>query len=157
MNYQFDKVDKDILNILIADARTPFTEIAQKLLVSPGTVHVRVKKMEDAGVIKGSTLVLDYENMGYRFIGYLGIALVSSTKVDDVLEDLRDIPEVTVASFTTGKYGVFCKIRCKDTPHAREVISHIMSLSGVQRTETMICLEESINSKNRLIKNMLEE
>ena len=52
---------------------------------------------------------------------------------------------------------MLCSIRCKDTPHAREVISHIMSLSGVQRTETMICLEESINSKNRLIKNMLEE
>ena len=45
MDYQIDKVDKDILGILIKNSRTPFTEIAQKLLISPGTVHVRYNKI----------------------------------------------------------------------------------------------------------------
>jgi len=157
MDYQIDKVDKDILGILIKNSRTPFTEIAQKLVISPGTVHVRYNKMEEAGIIKGSTLVLDYEQMGYTFTGYIGISLGESAKVTTVLEDLRKIPEVTVASFTTGQYGIYCKIRCKDTVHARDIITKIMSNKGVRKTDTMVCLEERINSKNRLIEALLDE
>ena len=51
-----DEIDHQILDILIENARTPFTDIAKKLVVSAGTIHVRVKKMEDEGIIKGSTL-----------------------------------------------------------------------------------------------------
>ena len=155
MDYQIDKVDKDILGILIKNSRTPFTEIAQKLLISAGTVHVRYNKMEEAGIIKSSTLVLDYEVMGYTFTGYVGISLTESAKVSSVLEDLRKIPEVTVASFTTGQYGIYCKVRCKDTVHARDIITKIMSNKGVRKTDTMVCLEERINDKNRLIRSVL--
>jgi Lrp/AsnC family transcriptional regulator for asnA, asnC and gidA len=155
MDYQIDNVDRHILAILIKNSRTPFTEIAQKLLISAGTVHVRYNKMEEAGIIKSSTLVLDYEVMGYTFTGYVGISLTESAKVSSVLEDLRKIPEVTVASFTTGQYGVYCKVRCKDTVHARDIITKIMSNKGVRKTDTMVCLEERINDKNRLIRSVL--
>ena len=157
MDYQIDNVDRDILSILIKNSRTPFTDIAQKLLISPGTVHVRYNKMAEAGIIKSSTLVLDYEVIGYTFTGYIGISLGESAKVTTVLEDLRKIPEVTVASFTTGHYGIYCKIRCKDTVHARGIITKIMSNKGVRKTDTMVCLEERINSKNRLIEALLKE
>ena len=155
MDYQIDNVDRHILAILIKNSRTPFTEIAQKLLISAGTVHVRYNKMEEAGIIKSSTLVLDYEVMGYTFTGYVGISLTESAKVSSVLEDLRKIPEVTVASFTTGQYGIYCKVRCKDTVHARDIITKIMSNKGVRKTDTMVCLEERINDKNRLITSVL--
>ena len=52
---KLDDVDRKILDILIDNTRTPFTDIAKRLLISPGTVHVRVKKMEDLGIIKGSS------------------------------------------------------------------------------------------------------
>ena len=155
MDYQIDNVDRHILAILIKNSRTPFTEIAQKLLISAGTVHVRYNKMEEAGIIKSSTLVLDYEVMGYTFTGYVGISLTESAKVSSVLEDLRKIPEVTVASFTTGQYGIYCKVRCKDTVHARDIITKIMSNKGVRKTDTMVCLEERINDKNQLIRSVL--
>ena len=54
---KLDDVDRKILDILIDNTRTPFTDIAKRLLISPGTVHVRVKKMEDLGIIKGSCLL----------------------------------------------------------------------------------------------------
>ena len=60
---KLDEIDHQILDILIDNARIPFTDISKKLLVSAGTVHVRVKKMEDAGILKGSSLNLDYENI----------------------------------------------------------------------------------------------
>ena len=155
MDYQIDNVDRHILDILIKNSRTPFTEIAQKLLISAGTVHVRYNKMVEAGIIKSSTLVLDYEVIGYTFTGYVGISLTESAKVSSVLEDLRKIPEVTVASFTTGQYGIYCKVRCKDTVHARDIITKIMSNKGVRKTDTMVCLEERINDNNRLIRSVL--
>ena len=155
MDYQIDNVDRHILVILIKNSRTPFTEIAQKLLISAGTVHVRYNKMVEAGIIKSSTLVLDYEVIGYTFTGYVGISLTESAKVSSVLEDLRKIPEVTVASFTTGQYGIYCKVRCKDTVHARDIITKIMSNKGVRKTDTMVCLEERINDKNQLIRSVL--
>ena len=75
MNFmpKIDDVDRQILDILIDNTRVPFTDIAKQLLISPGTVHVRVKKMEDVGIIKGSSLNIDYMQLGYSFIAYVGI------------------------------------------------------------------------------------
>ena len=65
--YQLDEIDNQILELLIENTRMPYTEIAKKLIISAGTVHVRVRKMEEAGIITGSTLNIDYSNMGFSF------------------------------------------------------------------------------------------
>jgi len=152
-----DEVDLQILDILIDNAKTPFTEIAKKLLISAGTVHVRVKKMEESGIIKGSTLILDYNNIGYSFIAYVGIYLSKTSQTRFVLNRLEEIPYVTVAHITTGKFNIFCKIRAKDTIHAKELIFRIDDIDGIIRTETMISLEESINDKKRLMHIIFRE
>ena len=143
--FRLDEVDHQILDMLIDNTRVPFTDIAKKLLISAGTVHVRVKKMEDAGIIMGSSLVLDYDKLGYSFIAYVGVFLNNTSQTKFVLERINEIPFVTVASVTTGKFNIFCKIRAKDTKHAKDVIFMIDDIDGVYRTETMISLEESIN------------
>lgn len=151
-NYDIDEVDKTILMYLIENTRMPFTEIAKKMDVSAGTIHVRVKKLEDAGIIKGTTLITDYDKMGYRFVAYVGLLLTKTNKIQGVLEELHKIPNVTVAHIVSGKYNVFCKIRARDTNHAKEVIFKIDAIDDVLRTESMISLEESFNDKNRLMK-----
>ncbi|MBT8272752.1 MAG: winged helix-turn-helix transcriptional regulator [Bacteroidia bacterium] len=148
---KLDEIDHQILDMLIENTRTPFTDIAKKLLISAGTVHVRVKKMEEAGIIKGSSLTLDYQKLGYSFIAYVGVFLQNTSQTTFVLERISEIPYVTVAHITTGKFNIFCKIRAKDTTHAKEVIFMIDDIEGVYRTETMISLEESINDKKRLM------
>ena len=110
-----DEIDHQILDILIDNTRIPFTDISKRLLISAGTVHVRVKKMEEAGIIKGSSLNLDYVKLGYSFIAYVGIFLEKTNKTQFVLEELNNIPFVTVAHITTGKFNIFCKIRAKNT------------------------------------------
>ena len=65
---KLDKLDKQILQYLVKDARKPFTEIAKDLLVSPGTIHVRVKKMEQMGVIKSTSISVDYAKLGFGFV-----------------------------------------------------------------------------------------
>lgn len=154
---KLDDVDHQILDILIENTRVPFTDISKRLLISAGTVHVRVKKMEEAGIIKGSSLNLDYVKLGYSFIAYVGIFLDKTNHTQEVLQKLSDIPFVTVAHITTGKFNIFCKVRARDTSHAKNIIFSIDDISGVARTETMISLEESINDKRRLMHHIFNE
>ena len=149
--FRLDETDHHILDMLIENTRTPFTDIAKRLNISAGTVHVRVKKMEEAGIILGSTLSLNYEKLGYAFIAYVGIFLKNTSQTKFVLERINEIPFVTVAHVTTGKFNIFCKIRARDTHHAKDVIFQLDDIEGVYRTETMISLEESINDKKRLM------
>jgi len=152
-----DEIDHQILDILIDNTRVPFTEISKRLLISAGTVHVRVKKMEDAGIIKGSSLNLDYVKLGYSFIAYVGIFLEKTQKTEYVLDELNKIPYVTVAHITTGKFNIFCKVRARNTKNAKDIIFMIDDIEGVLRTETMISLEESINDKKRLMHTIFNE
>ncbi|KAB8153562.1 winged helix-turn-helix transcriptional regulator [Kordia sp. TARA_039_SRF] len=155
--FRLDEVDHQILDMLIENTRIPFTDIAKKLLISAGTVHVRVKKLEEAGIIKGSSLTLDYQKLGYSFIAYVGIFLEKTSQTKFVLERIHSIPYITVAHITTGKFNIFCKVRAKNTKHAKDIIFMIDDIDGVSRTETMISLEESINDKNRLMHSIFND
>lgn len=155
--FKLDEIDHQILDMLIENTRIPFTDIAKKLVISAGTVHVRVKKMEDGGIIQGSSLTLDYQKLGYSFIAYVGVFLNNTSQTQFVLERINEIPYVTVAHITTGKFNIFCKIRAKNTTHAKEIIFRLDDIEGVYRTETMISLEESINDKKRLMHTIFNE
>lgn len=155
--YRLDETDHKILDILLDNTRVAFTDIAKKLDISAGTVHVRVKKMEETGIIQGSTLTVDYQKLGYSFTAYVGIFLENTSQTRFVLQRINEIPYVTVAHITTGKYNIFCKIRAKDTNHAKDILFMIDDIDGVSRTETMISLEESINDKKRLMKVIFRE
>ena len=154
---KLDEIDHKILEILIENTRTPFTDIAKKLHVSAGTVHVRVKKMEQIGLIKGSSLILDYNKLGYTFIAYVGLYVNNSSQIKFIIERIKQIPNVTVAHITTGKFNVFCKIRAKSTTHAKNIIFKLDEIEGVYRSESMISLEESINDKKRLMHSIFQD
>lgn len=141
-----DKLDRQILSELMHDAEQPYTELAKKLFVSGGTVHVRMKKLREMGIVKGANLAVDYEKLGYDICAFLGIYLDKSSLYDGVAEELKKIPEVVEAFYTTGLYSIFAKIYCRDTNHLREVLhDKIQKIAGIQRTETFISLQESID------------
>ena len=140
-----DPLDYKILEILVEDANLPYTEIGQRLDVSGGTVHVRMKKMESLGIVKGAQLWIDYSKIGWDITAFLGIYLDKSSLYEDVAKQLEAIPEVVNIHYTTGIYSIFAKIICRDTQHLREVLhDKIQRVTGIQRTETFISLEESL-------------
>ena len=144
--FKLDEVDHQILDMLIDNTRIPFTDIAKKLIISAGTVHVRVKKMEEAGIVEKNTLKVNYAKLGYDITAFIGIFLQKSDLYDIVLAQLKDIPEVTNIHYTTGNYSMFIRIHCKDTSHLKEVLhDKIQKVEGIERTETMISLEESLD------------
>ena len=140
-----DNIDLKIISLLNEDAKTPYTEIAKKVFVSSGTVHVRMKKLEDMGIVKSATLNIDFSKLGYDISAFLGIYLEKSSLYDNVIEKLKSISEGESAYYTTGNYSIFAKIICRDTNHLRLVLNSIQKVEGIDRTETLIVLEESIN------------
>lgn len=145
-NYQVDNVDLQILSILMENANMPYTEVAKKVFVSTGTVHVRMKKMEELGIVKGAQLKIDYARLGYDITAFLGVYLQQSSLYNQAAAGLLSIPEVVSLHYTTGNYSMFVKILCKDTQHLREVLhDKIQKVEGIERTETLISLEETIS------------
>lgn len=151
-NYELDDTDRKILALLLEDAKMPYTEIARRVHVSGGTVHVRMARLEELGIVKGATLKIDYAKLGYGVNAFLGIYLLKSSVYGSVAEQLRDIPEVVSIHFTTGAYGVFARLVCRDTQHLRDVLhDRIQLIEGIERTETLISLEETLNRPIQLL------
>ena len=150
-NYEIDNTDLRILEILMEDAKKPFTEVAKKVFVSQGTVHVRMTKMEAAGIVERNTRKINYAKLGYDITAFIGIYLEKSALYDQVLAKLKEIPEITNIHYTTGNYSMFLKIHCRDTNHLKEVLHDKMQqVEGIDGTETMISLEESLDRSLRL-------
>lgn len=151
-NYKVDNTDLKILEILMQDAKKPFTEVAKKVFVSGGTVHVRMNKMEELGIVERTTLKVNYAKLGYDITAFIGIFLEKSALYDAVMAKLKTIPEITNIHYTTGNYSMFVKIHCKDTNHLKSVLlEKIQQVDGIERTETMISLEESLDRNLDLI------
>jgi Lrp/AsnC family transcriptional regulator, regulator for asnA, asnC and gidA len=124
----------------------PYTEVAKRVFVSGGTVHVRMRKLEDLGIVQGTTLKMDYSKMGYDITAFLGIYLEKSSLYDQVIKKLYNIPEIVKIHYTTGNYNIFIKLHCRDTNHLKDVLhDKIQKVEGIERTETIISLEESLN------------
>ncbi len=147
-NLEIDKIDATdlkILSILLDDAHLPYTEIGKRVHVSGGTVHVRMKKLEHLGIVKGAQLLVDQTKLGWDISAFLGIYLDKSSLYEEVAVQLEKIPEVVNIHYTTGIYSIFAKIVCRDTQHLRQVLhDKIQKVGGIQRTETFISLEERI-------------
>lgn len=151
-NYEVDNVDLKILEILRDNAKKPFTEVAAKVHVSQGTVHVRMNKMEEAGIVERTTLKINYAKLGFDITAFIGIYLEKSALYDKVVSRLKEIPEITSIHYTTGNYSMFVKIHCRDTNHLKEVLHDKMQqVEGIERTETMISLEESLDRNLNLM------
>ncbi len=145
-NSEIDNTDLKILSLLMENAGLPYTEIGKRVFVSGGTVHVRMKKMEQMGIVKGSQLLIDPAKLGWDISAFLGVYLDKSSLYEEVAADLEKIPEVVNIHYTTGIYSIFAKIVCRDTGHLREVLhDKIQKVKGIQRTETFISLDERIN------------
>lgn len=143
--YEIDSLDKKILKILQADAKTPFTEIAQKLVVSGGTIHQRVAKMEAAGIIRGSKYLLDYSKLGYDVNVILGIHLKNAKDCPSVIDQLKKLPEVVEAYYTTGNYALFIRVIHKTIgDYHKFLVEKLQTIKEIQSTESYICLDTPI-------------
>ena len=105
-NQKLDRLDKQILKLISADARIPFLEVARICEVSGAAIHQRIQKLTNMGVLKGSQFIIDPEKVGYETCAYIGLNLKNPEDFDRVVEELKDLPEVTECHYTTGNFDM---------------------------------------------------
>jgi Lrp/AsnC family transcriptional regulator for asnA, asnC and gidA len=141
-----DGIDKIILKNLLKDARIPIQLIAKASGISGAAVHQRLKKLEKAGVISGSQIILNPKVLGFKTVAFIGIFLDKAMRNPEAVKQLKDIPEVIECHYTTGNWSIFAKLLCQDNEHLMELLNKkIQSVKGVSRTETFISLQEQMN------------
>ena len=144
-SYHLDSVDKEIIYMLIDNAKTSLAHISKNVGISTTAVHQRIKKLEQAGVIENSISFLNPRKIGYKVVSYIGVFLDQPSHYHDAIKALKDVNEVVEAHYTTGNYTIFLKVLCRDNDHLMEILNKLQKLKGVTRTETIISLEQSIN------------
>ncbi len=139
-----DKLDLQIMQEMMGNAGVSYADLGKKLFVSGGTIHVRIKKLEEAGIVKGTKLNVDLKQLGYDVIAFIGIYLEKSSLYDTVAKELKKIPEIVRLNYTTGNYSMFAEIVCRNIQQLRFVLhDELQKIKGIERTETFISLEES--------------
>ena len=143
-NLNIDKLDLQIISEMMSNAEISYADLGKKLFVSGGTIHVRMKKLQELGVVKGTKLHVDLKMIGYDVIAFIGIYLEKSSMYDTVARELRKIPEMVRLNYTTGSYSMFAEIICKDITQLRRILhDELQKIKGIERNETLISLEES--------------
>ncbi|MBP3775292.1 MAG: Lrp/AsnC ligand binding domain-containing protein [Bacteroidaceae bacterium] len=142
---KIDKLDLMILDIISKDARIPLSEVAERCGVSRAVVHQRVGKLTEKKAIMGSGYHVNPQMIGYSTCTYVGINLEKGSMYNDVVECLREIPEVVECHFTTGNYTMLIKLYAYDNAHLMDLLNNkIQQIHGVTSTETLISLNQSI-------------
>jgi len=139
-----DKLDLQIIHEMMANAEVSYADLGKKLFVSGGTIHVRIKKLEEAKIVTGKRMNVDLKQLGYDVIAFIGIYLEKSSLYDSVAKELFKIPQIVRLNYTTGNYSMFAEVICKDINELRFVLhDELQKIKGIERTETFISLEES--------------
>src|ERR1700681_2538950 len=114
-----DKLDLQIIFEMMENAEISYAELGKKLFVSGGTIHVRIKKLEESGVVKGKKIKVDIKQLGYDITAFVGIFLEKSSLYDTVAKDLEKISQIVRLNYTTGNYSMFIEIVCRDIDELR--------------------------------------
>lgn len=144
-NYNLDYLDQKILRMISEDARIPFLEVARACNVSGAAIHQRIQKLTSLGIIKGSQFIIDPEKIGYETCAYIGLYLKDPSRFDQVVEELKKIPEVVECHYTTGGFDMFIKIYARNNHHLLTVIHDKLQPLGLSRSETIISFNAAIS------------
>jgi Lrp/AsnC family transcriptional regulator for asnA, asnC and gidA len=135
-----DDVDRGILVALQENARTPFSDIAKKLKVSEGTVHNRVRRMLESGVIRGFKAVVAPEKVGKPLTAIICIN-ADPHKGKQILQRVVQMKGIYEVYDVTGEYYAVIKARASDMASLTQIIDAISSIEGITSTLTMVAMQ----------------
>src|ERR687885_1194525 len=152
-----DDINLRIIDVLSKDSSMPFVEIAKQIGISDATVHLRVRRLKDKGVIGKFTLSIDNNLLGYDHLAFIGINIRPGL-ADQITEELSNIEEILEVHEMHGKFDLFVKIRAKDLSHTRDIIEKkIRILPNIVDTQLMTVLKTSKEEQMASFNNHITE
>jgi DNA-binding Lrp family transcriptional regulator len=138
---ELDRTDKAVLNAILEDSRLSYRKIAKTAKVSVATVMHRIKALEEKGIIKKYTAALDYEKLGYEFNIMIQVR-VSKGKLFMVESKIASNPNVHAVYDVTGSFDAIVVAKFRNRKAMDSFIKLIQTYDFVERTETMLILNE---------------
>jgi Lrp/AsnC family transcriptional regulator for asnA, asnC and gidA len=138
---KIDGIDVNIIRALQKDARANFADIARNCDVSTDTISKRFRKMKKAGIIRGTTILLNPKSFGYDCVASLGID-VSYPHLMEIVESIRRMPEIVFCTTSMGKHDIFCIAVLKNVGRLSQVKDLIKGHPLVREVTTSIWVDE---------------
>ncbi|MBO9584356.1 MAG: Lrp/AsnC ligand binding domain-containing protein [Flavobacterium sp.] len=136
-NENIDFLDREIIQKLSENGRIPFSDLARELNISNSLVHLRVRKLQEAGVITGFSVKLAPKEVGFETITYTGIVTKEAHFSYSIAEKLKQIPEVVECHWVSGNYALFIKIVAANNEELRKILyEQIHQIEGVGSTDS---------------------
>jgi len=141
MSADIDDLDKLIITVLQDNARTPFSKIAKEAGMSEATIFLRVRRLQQIGVLKAFRAIVSPTKIGKSLTAFI-LVRADPRKYNEVLNVVRTLEEITEAYDVTGPYYLILRVDVSNKEALAKVIDHLGAVEGVSSTETAIVLKE---------------
>lgn len=139
-----DKIDRQILDILQENARTPLKAIAEKVFLSSPAVSIRIEHLEQQGVIKGFKTTIDQQKLGYHITAFINLAMAPTLK-SEFYPFIQKEPNVLECNCITGEYSMLLKVAF---PSTMDLDVFIGRLQQFGKTSTQIVFSTPVEPRS---------
>ncbi|MFV7235250.1 MULTISPECIES: Lrp/AsnC family transcriptional regulator [Flavobacterium] len=134
-----DEFDINIIKELEKDGRMAFSAIATTLKISNTMVHQRVNRLTEQGILVGIKPIINEKKIGYDWASFTGITLNKDQDSNRIIEELKNIPEITECYYVTGSFTLYIKIVAQNHEHMRKILyEKIDNIPGISKTDSII-------------------
>ncbi|MDT0157103.1 Lrp/AsnC family transcriptional regulator [Microbacterium sp. ARD32] len=138
-----DRVDLELLTALAEDPRITVVALAERLRLSRNTIQARMARLERTGVFESYERSYSTEVLGFPLQAFISIGL-RQTELPRIIAELSRVPEVVQAHGLSGSIDLLARVACRDARHLFDTDARILSIEGVERTETSLAMGEVI-------------
>lgn len=143
-NYTPDEIDRQIISLLMKNARMPVREIAKELYLTSPTVSTRIKKLKENGIIAGFHTSVDLSSFGYNIKAFVNLEVDPKDK-QEFYDFIEKIPNVIECNCVTGDYSMIIEVAFKRT----EELDHLINvLQKYGHTKTLIVFSTSVEHRD---------
>lgn len=142
-----DPTDHEILALLREDARRTLSDIGRRVTLSTAAVKRRIDRLQDAGVITGYTVQVDYAKLGWSIQAFTELRFLGTTNVNDIMQITMRMPETQAVFTIAGDPDALVWLRVRDMPHLQKILDEIRRSRQVTGTKTLIVLDSWSRSR----------
>ena len=133
-----EEVDRRIVDLLVRDGRMSYTDLGKATGLSTSAVHQRVRRLEQRGVIRSYTALVDPESVGLPLTAFISVKPFDPSAPDDISERLAEVPEIEACHSVAGDENYILKVRVGTPIELEHLLARIRTLSGVSTRTTVV-------------------
>jgi len=148
---QIDSTDIRIIEALIEDGRLAYSALAEDIGSSNTLVHQRVRKLKEIGILTKPTFLVSPEHVGYDTCAFVLIIVREANMINDVIESLKQIPEVVSCVSIMGRYDLMVRVYAVNNRHLQDIVhDKLQAIPEVESTNTMVAFEVSFERQVKI-------